>query len=234
VGCARNQVKVVVDASAPGCPGPQTKPCQRIYWLNVTRGFDPTSDASLAEITLDQDKTYGKAKLIPPFLNTLSVQKYVVQEFQNASSVTILLRANQTKASIQIGRFGRCVDHGNDPHQCAADVMVGSREKSISVVVASPNGKVTRSYAILVGKGGAGATAPDDDYWQRWWGCALVGKVRPCGWFWLALTGGSVLVLSICGWVAMRRRSANYDRARRFSEREADAQYAHAVPIFRD
>lgn len=83
-----------------------------------------------AEITLDQDKTYGKAKLIPPFLNTLSVQKYVVrisawprttlvlackrfptrgaqvQEFQNASSVTILLRANQTKASIQIGRFG--------------------------------------------------------------------------------------------------------------------------------
>jgi len=83
-----------------------------------------------AEITLDQDKTYGKAKLIPPFLNTVSVQKYVVrisawprttlvlackrfptrgaqvQEFQNASSVTILLRANQTKASIQIGRFG--------------------------------------------------------------------------------------------------------------------------------
>ena len=82
--------------------------------------------------------------------------------------------------------------------RCA--LQVGSREKSITVVVTSPSGKVTRSYEVLVGEGGAGATAPDDDYWQRFWGCPMLGgsgplsKVKPCGLFWLAVTGGSIFV----------------------------------------
>jgi hypothetical protein len=154
-------VRIVVDAVGDGCPG--AVKCQRIYYLNITRGFDPTGDCSLAEIQVDPHMKYGKAKLIPsPFVNSPSVSTYIGQEAKNATTVIVTLKANQTKARVSIGRQV-CAP---DPHQCEAEISVGSREKIVTVLVTSPNGKERRSYDITVGKGGAGSTAPDDDYWE--------------------------------------------------------------------